>query len=43
MSTDAIVAYILVWPVISAGVLALLVISLWRDIQRARKQGKELL
>lgn len=35
--------YILVWPVISAGILALLIISLIRDIRRARKTGEEMI
>lgn len=43
MSVDSIVAYILVWPVISAGILVLLIVSLVLDIRRARKDGQELL
>ena len=35
--------YILVWPVISAGVLLLLVVSLIRDIRQARKTGKKMI
>lgn len=35
--------YILVWPVISAGVLALLVVSLILDIRRARKLGEKMI
>ncbi len=34
--------YILIWPVISAGILVLLVVSLIRDIRRARKTGEEM-
>ncbi|HLR12831.1 MAG TPA: putative transporter small subunit [Burkholderiaceae bacterium] len=34
--------YILIWPVISAGVLALLVVSLVRDIRRARRKGESM-
>lgn len=33
-------AYILVWPVISAGVLALLIVSLIRDLRAARRDGQ---
>lgn len=32
--------YILIWPVISAGVLLLLLVSLARDIRAARRDGK---
>lgn len=35
--------YILIWPVISAGILLLLVISLIRDIRQARKTGEEMI
>ena len=31
--------YILIWPMISTGILALLVISLFKDIMHARKHG----
>ncbi len=34
--------YILIWPVISTGILALLVVSLIRDIKRARSEGKSM-
>lgn len=34
--------YILIWPVISAGVLALLVVALIRDIRAARRGGQEM-
>lgn len=33
-------AYILVWPVISAGILVLLVVSLIRDLRAARRDGQ---
>lgn len=32
--------YILVWPVISAGILGLLVVSLIRDLRAARRNGE---
>jgi len=34
--------YILIWPVISAGILVLLLVSLFRDVKRARKTGDSL-
>ncbi|HLR30175.1 MAG TPA: putative transporter small subunit [Paenalcaligenes sp.] len=43
MELDTLVAYILVWPVLSAGILILLIASLIRDIVRARRDGEELL
>ncbi|HLS17405.1 MAG TPA: putative transporter small subunit [Paenalcaligenes sp.] len=43
MELDSLVAYILVWPVMSAGILILLIVSLIRDIIRARREGEELL
>ncbi len=42
MSTFWITAYILVWPVIVAGVLAVLVRSMVRDARAARSEGTEL-
>lgn len=35
--------YILIWPVISAGVLLLLIVSLIRDIKSARKTGEDMI
>lgn len=35
--------YILVWPVISAGVLALLIVALIRDLRAARRDGQEMI
>lgn len=34
--------YILIWPVISAGVLAVLLVSLFKDIRKARRDGKSM-
>jgi hypothetical protein len=31
--------YFLVWPAISAGVMALLVVALIRDLKQARQEG----
>jgi len=43
MSINELVAYILVWPALSAIILLILVVSLIRDIVRSRKEGKEML
>lgn len=43
MDLDGLVTYILIWPVLSAGILILLVVSLIRDIIHARRKGKDLL
>lgn len=40
---NGLVTYILIWPVLSAGTLLLLVVSLIRDIIHARRKGKDLL
>jgi hypothetical protein len=42
MSTFWITAYILVWPVIAAGVLAVLVVAIVRDLRVARSNGTEI-
>ncbi len=43
MSIFALTTYMLVWPIISAGILVLLVVSLIRDIRNARKNGKGMI
>lgn len=43
MSINELVAYILVWPMLSAVILVILVVSLIRDIIHSRKEGKEML
>lgn len=35
--------YILIWPVLSAGVLAVLVVALVRDLRAARRGGQEMI
>lgn len=42
MSTFWITAYILVWPVVAAGVLAVLLVSIVRDLRVARSDGTEI-
>lgn len=43
MDINELVAYILVWPVMSAGILVLLIASLVRDIIAARRAGRRML
>ena len=43
MSTFGLTVYVLVWPVMATGVLAVLCIGLMRDIRQARKKGKRLI
>ncbi|MGO3889537.1 MAG: putative transporter small subunit [Paenalcaligenes sp.] len=38
-----IVTYILIWPVLSAGVLVLLIGALVRDWRAAKRDGKEMI
>ncbi|ASC65506.1 Uncharacterised protein [Achromobacter denitrificans] len=35
--------YFLVWPAISALILALLCVTLWQDIRAARRSGKSMI
>ena len=43
MSIDTLTVYILIWPVMSAGVLLLLLISLFLDLRAAKRDGREML
>lgn len=43
MSVFALTTYMLIWPVISAAILVLLVVSLVRDMRAARKSGKDMI
>ncbi len=36
-------AYILIWPIISAGVLGVLIVALIRDMIIARKEGDAMI
>lgn len=36
-------SYVLVWPVVSAGVLAVLLVALVKDMQTARKNGDSMI
>lgn len=42
MSTFWLTTYILAWPVLAAAVMAVLGVSIARDLRRARKEGSEL-
>jgi hypothetical protein len=33
--------YMLIWPLLAAGVLALLCISVWRDLRAAARKGED--
>lgn len=35
-------AYFLIWPVISAAILALLCVTLWKDIRAAKRSGQAM-
>jgi len=42
MSSLALTAYVLVWPVLATLILALLCVSLARDMRDAKRTGKDL-
>lgn len=42
MSALGLTAYILVWPLISAGILIMLIVALIRDLREARRSGDEM-
>lgn len=35
-------AYFLIWPAISAAILVLLCVTLWKDVRLARKSGTSM-
>lgn len=39
MSTFALTLYVLIWPVIAAGVMLVLTIGVWHDLREAKKNG----
>ncbi|GAA5236454.1 putative transporter small subunit [Verticiella sediminum] len=43
MNTTLLLLYILVWPALSAGILALLCVALWRDWREAKRTGAEMI
>ncbi|MGE8569155.1 MAG: putative transporter small subunit [Achromobacter sp.] len=36
-------AYFLIWPAISAAILAILCVTLWKDISAAKRSGKSMI
>ena len=42
MSSYALTFYVLIWPVIAAGVMLTLCVSVWRDLRKAKREGTEL-
>lgn len=42
MNAMALSAYILIWPVLSAGILVMLIVALIRDLREARRTGDEM-
>jgi hypothetical protein len=42
MNSTILTLYILVWPVLSAAVLAALVAGVWRDVRHAKRRGEHL-
>ena len=43
MSIELLTAYILVWPVLSAGILLLLLVALVRDARAAKREGRDMI
>ena len=35
--------YILIWPAISAVILGILLVALWRDVRAAKRSGKPMI
>jgi hypothetical protein len=42
MSSFYLTIYVLIWPVIAAIVMAVLCVSLFRDVRKAKREGKDL-
>ena len=42
METLLFAFYILIWPVLSAGVLVLIVVTFTREIRQARREGRNI-
>lgn len=42
MNTTLLTIYVLIWPALSALVLAALVHGVWKDIRNAKRSGKHL-
>lgn len=35
-------AYVLIWPVLTLGVLALICLAVWRDYRTAAREGRDV-
>ena len=42
MNTTILTLYVLVWPVMSALVLAVLALGVWKDMRKAKRKGEHL-
>lgn len=42
MSNYALTLYVLIWPLIAAGVMITLCVSVYRDMRKARRDGTDL-
>ncbi|MCB1654904.1 MULTISPECIES: putative transporter small subunit [Pseudomonas] len=42
MSSYALTLYVMIWPVIAAGVMITLCVSVYRDMRKARRDGTDL-
>ncbi|MEX1214497.1 putative transporter small subunit [Saccharospirillum sp.] len=42
METLTLAAYVLVWPLISLAVLAVICVATWQDIRSAKRESREL-
>lgn len=43
MSALGLTAYVLVWPILSVGILIMLIVALIRDMRAARRDNKEMI
>ena len=42
MSSYALTFYVLIWPVIAAGVMIVLSVSVYRDMRKAKREGTDM-
>lgn len=42
MSSYALTLYVMIWPVMAAGVMITLCVSVYRDMRKARRDGTDL-
>lgn len=43
MNALALSAYVLIWPILSAGILVMLIVALIRDMREARRTGEDMI